>query len=264
MLRCSLFLLISTAPFFLANGLDCNICGPGTKNFMLEPKGVVTIDYDGAERKQNCDGWQKSQLISEEWCEANMLRYTYLICKCAQTDGTLLKDTYTIAPATATEETDQPAADTASTQGEYRPPADNQGQQEEEEDFCNICGPGTENLIGAPNYYVTVNYQGEDIRDTCDNWQTTTKLQLAKQWCEDNILSYTSFPCRCKTPEGVFLSEPKEGNTTKPTEDEEDKKESIIDQLTADTTILIIACVIVGCIVLTCLCIICTFCGRRK
>ena len=82
--------------------LECNICGPGTQNIMGEQLGIVTLVYEGQELKQNCEKWQDSLLISEEWCEENMLEYTYDICKCILPDGTLLKDNYaapTVSPA---------------------------------------------------------------------------------------------------------------------------------------------------------------------
>jgi hypothetical protein len=84
--RCSSLLLL----FSVATALTCNICGPG--NTIGEQAGVVTLVYEGVERKQNCQKWQDSNLISEEWCQENMLDYTKNICKCIQSDGTLLID----------------------------------------------------------------------------------------------------------------------------------------------------------------------------
>lgn len=82
--------------------LECNICGPGTQNIMGEQLGVVTLEYEGVEYKQNCEKWQDSKLLSEEWCAENMLEYTYDICKCVLPDGSLVKDAYsppTVSPA---------------------------------------------------------------------------------------------------------------------------------------------------------------------
>jgi len=70
-----LALLLSTA---LA--LECNICGPG--NEMTLEKGIVVLEYEGVEYKQNCQKWQDNQMIPEDWCEQNMLQYTYQACGC--------------------------------------------------------------------------------------------------------------------------------------------------------------------------------------
>ncbi|GAX18786.1 hypothetical protein FisN_26Hh085 [Fistulifera solaris] len=84
--------LLSFLSLFLSTSraLECNICGSG--NRMTEQLGVVTLEYEGAQYKQNCEKWQDSLLISEEWCEQYMVEYTYDICKCVLPDGTLLKD----------------------------------------------------------------------------------------------------------------------------------------------------------------------------
>ena len=84
-----------------AYAVQCNICGPGTTNYMADPQGVVTITVDNIPRKQNCQKWQNSLLISEEWCIANILKYTPMKCKCTAKGGTLLVDLTapTVSPA---------------------------------------------------------------------------------------------------------------------------------------------------------------------
>ena len=95
----SLLLLLSFPSAALA--LKCNICGPGTSNFIREPTGVVTITWDGIPYKQNCQKWQDSKLVPESWCAENILDYTTDICKCQRPDGVLLKDLIppTVSPA---------------------------------------------------------------------------------------------------------------------------------------------------------------------
>jgi hypothetical protein len=94
--------------------LECNICGPGTQNIMGEQLGIVTLEYEGVQYKQNCEKWQDSLLISEEWCEENMLEYTYDICKCVLPDGSLVKDSIVFPTASPAPTFDDPLHDNPS------------------------------------------------------------------------------------------------------------------------------------------------------
>lgn len=100
--------------------LECNICGPGTQNRMAEQLGIVTLIYEGTEYKQNCEKWQSSLLLSEEWCEENILEYTYDICKCVLPDGSLLKDSIAFPTASPAPTFSDPLDD-GSTVGNVQP-----------------------------------------------------------------------------------------------------------------------------------------------
>lgn len=86
------FFVLAATALSITNALDCNICGPGTDNEMGNPKGVVTINYENYDYKQNCLKWQESRLLAEAWCEENILEYTKTLCQCMTRDGIFLKD----------------------------------------------------------------------------------------------------------------------------------------------------------------------------
>jgi hypothetical protein len=71
-----------------------NICAPGTNNLIGTPS-VVVINYEGADRKQNCERWQHfaDDILWKEWCEESMLQYAIGICKRVLPDGTFLMTT---------------------------------------------------------------------------------------------------------------------------------------------------------------------------
>ena len=89
-----LSLVFLSATFASCMALECNICGPGTNNIMLNPKGTFSITFDGEQfpTKQNCEKWQASKKITEHWCEQHILEYTKVACQCSTPDGTFLKD----------------------------------------------------------------------------------------------------------------------------------------------------------------------------
>ena len=70
---------------------------------------------------------------------------------------------------------------------------------------CNICGPGTENIIQNPTGVVNIVYEGVQRRQNCIKWQES-KL-VSEEWCEENFLEYTKEICQCSTKDGVFLSD---------------------------------------------------------
>ena len=56
----------------------CNICGQG--NFIGFPTGIVSFEYEGEQRTNNCQTWQTIVMnpvaISDEFCRNDMLMYT--------------------------------------------------------------------------------------------------------------------------------------------------------------------------------------------
>ena len=71
------FLLLLFIPFS-SLAQDCNICGDG--NYIGFPTGVVTIVYEGLEKKNNCQSWSEivknPVTISDYYCRNEMLNYT--------------------------------------------------------------------------------------------------------------------------------------------------------------------------------------------
>ena len=72
------FLLLLLFIPFSSLAQDCNICGDG--NYIGFPTGVVTIVYEGLEKKNNCQSWSEivknPVAISDYYCRNEMLNYT--------------------------------------------------------------------------------------------------------------------------------------------------------------------------------------------
>jgi hypothetical protein len=67
----------------------------------------------------------------------------------------------------------------------------------------NICGPGTDNIIGDEAGVVELDWLGIKRKQTCLRWQQT-KL-LSEEWCVANIMDYTVEVCKCKRKDGTLL-----------------------------------------------------------
>ncbi|GKY98233.1 hypothetical protein MPSEU_000781000 [Mayamaea pseudoterrestris] len=110
-----------------------------------------------------------------------------------------------LTPTTMSPTTDAPYATRTPTTSP--PPTRSLGREE-----CNICGEGTDNMIGEPN--AVVNFPDPDEPETmrrfpCESVQklvNTRNVYRREDVCS-YIFTYTYATCRCTTLEGDLLSD---------------------------------------------------------
>ena len=61
----------------------------------------------------------------------------------------------------------------------------------EAEDYCNICGQG--NSIGFATGIVSFEYEGVQLTNNCQTWQTIVMnpVAISDDFCRDEMLMYT-------------------------------------------------------------------------
>ena len=119
-----LFSIVAITTTTTTLALECNICGPGTNNIIGKPQGVLTLNYDGELRKQNCLKWQQGSFLDEEWCRVNIMNFTVWPCGCLLADGTTLMDVLEKERQEAEDQEENSSGSGSTTDGDLPDPED--------------------------------------------------------------------------------------------------------------------------------------------